>query len=239
MNQRSADRGDVSVRSDRDAPGGLPLDSFPPEPAVAITALARTLAAVHDGVHPGLDVDRLVRLDPAGALEEVSRAVDGGWAPPPGSPYGRVEPRRLLEVLSAGVDRATERSGHPVPTVGRATFVNLTPLDPSETGAPRSGSGVDVAANITFHRRRAALSTHRFVDVADAAVSDPHRDLAVAAADVVTTFGAGAVIGFVEAYVTARPSVDQLDPILLDWWSMVAAVIAPAPAATGPSASGS
>lgn len=234
-----AARGDVSVRSDRDLSGGLPPDSFPPEPAVVITALARTLAALHEGVHPGVDVDRLVRLDPAGALEVVSRAVDSGWAPPPGSPYGRVEPRRLLEILSADVDRATERSGHPVPTVGQATFANLAPLDPSATGAPRSGSGVDVAANITFRRRRAALSTHRFVDLTDAASSDAHRDLAVAAADVVTTFGAGAVIGFVEAYVTARPSIGHLDPILLDWWSMVAAVIAPASAATGPSTSGS
>ncbi len=213
-------------------PGHRPSDdvacgAIPPDPAAVVTALARALAAAHDGVHPGLHVERLDLLDPAGAIEEVAAAVDSGWIPPPGSPYERVAPGRLLEVLGAGAERVLQRSGRPVPTVGRATVANLHARAATGHGSGPPAGDIAVAANITLRRRAASAPTQSFVDLSDAASSDPHRDLAVAAADVVATFGAGAVLAFAEAYTTARPSFDQIDPVLLDWWSMVAAVLTP------------
>jgi hypothetical protein len=202
-----------------DRVAGLDVERLPPDPSALIGALGRALAAVHDGgTHGGIDgAIELPELRPADALGVVERAVAAGWRAPDRSPYAAVEPGRLLDVLRDGLDRVVERSTGAVPTIGRATFANLVLPEP-DADAP-----VSTSANLTFRARRPAPAP-TFVDHGEAARSDPYRDLAVAAADVVATFGPGAVLGLTAAYVEARPAIEPLDPIRLDWWSIVAAV---------------
>ena len=224
---------DGRPRPSGDRVAGIDVDRIPPEPSVLISALARALAAVHDGAAPDSTsgatgpamtahdgAPEMEELRPVDALELVEEAVTAGWEPPPGSPYAPTGPGRLVEVLRDGVERATDRSDGPVPTIGRATFANL--VLPSGDG---DGDELSGAPNITFRRSPRRTEPPHFADCDDAAWSDPYRDLAVAAADVVATFGPGAVLGFTAAYAAARPSNEPLDPIRLDWWSIVAAVI--------------
>lgn len=192
-----------------------------------VAALGRALAALHDGSLIGIGPEPLAVLDPTDALDEVARLIDAGWSPPPGSAYERVRPARLVEALTAGLQETTDRSGPRVPTIGRATIANLCSLGGTEAGPGTAGVGIEVASNITFRRRHTPAPAHGFDDHDRAALSDPYRDIATAAADVVSTVGAGAVIGFIDAYVSARPAIEPLDPIRLDWWSMVAAVLEP------------
>ena len=207
-----------------DRVAGLDVDRIPPDPAVLVTALAQAVAAVHDGPSASTtDSAALPGFPPSEALAAVERAVAGGWIPTPGSPYEGVEPERILAVLRDGAARAEERSSAPVPTIGRATFANLVLPDPGE--AP----DLSGASNLTFRRPSRTRVPPRFADSSHAALSDPYRDLAVAAADVVATFGPGAVIGLTAAYVEARPSIEPLDPIRLDRWSLVAAVLSDGP----------
>lgn len=199
---------------------GLDVDRIPPDPAVLVTALAQAVAAVHDGTdEEACDTSELPRLRTADALAAAEGAVADGWTPSAGSPYAGVEPDRIVEVLRDGAARAEQRSSTPVPTIGRATFANLM--------LPEPGDGPDLsgAPNLTFRRPSKRSERPRFADSSDAALSDPYRDLAVAAADVVATFGPGAVLGLTAAYVEARPSIEPLDPIRLDWWSLAAAVL--------------
>ena len=146
-----------------------------------------------------------------------------GWTPHAGSPFERVEPARLLDALDAGVERVRSRSNPPVPTIGRARFANLA-LPRSDIAEPL----VATAANIRLHRRSTDRPSAPFRLEDRAAVADPHRDMAVAAADVVSTFGPGAVPAFLDAYSRTRrrdQGVEVVDPILLDWWSMIAAIV--------------
>jgi hypothetical protein len=214
-------------RPSGDGDAGLDVDRIPPEPSVLISALARALAALHDGGPTDLDGgatagERMpeMHLRPVDALELVRDAVAAGWEPPVGSPFAPIGAERLVEVLRDGVVRATARSDGPVPTIGRATFANLVLPRTDDASAALSG-----ATNITFRRSTRRTDPPHFARCDDAAWSDPYRDLAVAAADVVVTFGPGAVLGFTTAYVEARPLIEPLDPIRLDWWSLVAAVI--------------
>ncbi|UDY36818.1 hypothetical protein [Dermatobacter hominis] len=210
---------DGRPRPSGDPVAGLDVDRIPPDPAVLIGALGRAAAAVHDGRSPlGSDRASLPRLRPSDAVSVVEAAVAAGWRAPEGSPYAPVEPSRLLAVLGDGLDRVTERATDEVPTIGRATFDNLVLAEPA--GEPSLGG----SANLTIRRSPRRVPPPTFVDEGDAALSDPYRDLAVAAADVVATFGPGAVLGLTAAYVEARPSIEPLDPVRLDWWSIVAAV---------------
>ncbi len=228
---------DGRPRPSGDRVAGIDVDRIPPEPSVLISALARALAAVHDGAAPDAASDSasggagpattahdgapgMEELRPVDALELVEEAVTAGWEPPPGSPYAPAGAGRLVEVLRDGLQRATDRSDGPVPTIGRATFANLVLPGGDDDGDELSG-----AANITFRRSPRRTEAPHFADCDDAAWSDPYRDLAVAAADVVATFGPGAVLGFTAAYAAARPTIEPVDPIRLDWWSIVAAVI--------------
>jgi hypothetical protein len=199
---------------------GIDVDRIPPEPAVLVTALAQAIAAVHDGSDPAATEAAARRaLSPSHALVDAEAAVARGWTPLDGSPYAAVGAEKVLAVLRDGAERAAARSTEPVPTIGTATFSNLVLPDPGDD------PGLSGSANLTFRRSPRRLHRPGFADHAAAALSDPYRDLAVAAADVVATFGPGAVLGLTAAYVEARPSIEPLDPIRLDWWSLVAAVL--------------
>jgi len=209
-------------RAEPDAPGVLTPDDLPPDPGALVDLLARALARRHDRLPPDPGRDG-PELDASDALDRARHAVASGWTPHSGSPFERVEPARLLDALDAGLERVRARSNPPVPTIGRARFSNLA-LPRADTAEPL----VATAANIRLHRRRAGRPSAQFRLEDRAAVADPHRDLAVAAADVVSTFGPGAVPAFLDAYSRARHRSDGsevVDPILLDWWSMIAAIV--------------
>lgn len=204
------------------------------DPSAVVTSLARALAAIHDGdVAVGSD---LVVLEPAEIVVRAEDAVGRGWTPPPGSPYERVAPARLIQGLRARVG-AMALHASPGRTIGLATIANLDPATvavAASTDPDRDGAVLDElsgAPNVTFRVRRtrsgAPVDPPQFVDHRGAALADHHRDLAVAAADVVATFGAGAVIGFVEAYARARRDLDSVDLVRLDWWSMATAILDP------------
>lgn len=210
--------------------GGLDRDRIPPDPATLITALAEALADLHLGrISPALAPVGvgLHTLDHRSAAEMVAVAVADGWAPPDESPYFRAGAARLSKVVADGVERFQARSNSLEPaipllcsTIGRATFANLA------LAVPSPDSELSTSPNLTFRRSRSVASERsRFVVWDDAASSDPYRDLAIAAADVIATFGAGAVLGFVAAYATANPGIEPIDPIRLDWWSMVTTVL--------------
>lgn len=202
---------------------GLDRDRIPPDPATLITALAHALAEVHLG-HVGQGCAEgdagLVTLDHRGAAELVAAAVRDGWAPSDESPYRRAGAATVAEVVADAAGDIERRSGLLTTTIGRATFTNLV------LAVPDAGAALSATSNLTFRRTR-STPAHRptFATWSNAASSDPYRDLALAAADVIATFGPGAVLGFVEAYSTANPSIDPIDPLRLDWWSMVVAVI--------------
>lgn len=204
------------------------------DPSAVVTSLARALAAIHDGrVAIGSD---LVLLEPAEVVVQAQDAVDRGWTPPRGSPYERVAPAHLLQGLRARVE-AMVLDESPGQTIGLATISNLDPATvavATSTDPDRDGEVLEElsgAPNVTFRVRRvrsgAPADRSQFVDRSGAALADRHRDLAVAAADVVATFGAGAVIGFVEAYAGARRDPESVDLVRLDWWSMAAAILGP------------
>lgn len=215
------------------ADGGLPLD-----PSVVVSLLARSIAAVHDGRSvPGIAEDP-PRLDPRGVLDAARAALADGRRPPPGSPYGRSTPARLLEVLAAGLDEVVARSVRPVPTIGDATVTNLdvtTVPRSAEIGGSLLGSAARTDVRVTpvtltaRSGRSRADAVAAFREHRHAAMADPYRDLAIACADVVATFGPGAVIGFVQAYTSARPAVGPIDPVRLDWWSLAGALVGPGP----------
>lgn len=209
-------------------------ESVPPDPGELVALLATALASFHRSPEP----PGARRLTPAEARAAVASAVRSGRRPDPSSPYARLQPERLVDAVAAGVDRVAERAGEPVPTIGRATFANLAPVvDRSDVG----GVGLAAAANITFRRGSGPSPGAGFIRTDRVAISDHHRDLAVAAADVVATFGPGAVPAFLDAYDRARlgsvrpgagsSSADGrnpvVDPIRLDWWSTVVSVLGP------------
>lgn len=202
---------------------GLDRDRIPPDPATLITALARALADVHLG-HVGQGCAEgdagLVTLDHRGAAELVAAAVRDGWVPSEASPYRRAGAATVAEVVADAAGDIGRRSGSSTTTIGRATFANLV------LAVPDAGVELSASSNLTFRRTRSNPAQRpTFATWSDAASSDPYRDLALAAADVIATFGPGAVLGFVEAYSTENPSIDPIDPLRLDWWSMVVAVI--------------
>lgn len=200
----------------------LDRDRIPPDPATLITALAGALADVHLGRsgHGAVGDVGLIALDHGRAADLVCAAVSEGWVPSLSSPYHRAGASTVAEVVANGVTDVERRAGSPTVTIGRATVANLVP-------AVTDGLlDVGTTPNITF-RRATSTSTDRpsFAAWSDAASADPYRDLALAAADVIAAFGPGAVLGFVAAYSAANPSIEPIDPIRLDWWTMVTAVI--------------
>lgn len=209
----------------------MDIDRIPPDPAALITGLAQALAAVHLGEitdvvmsagDEGDDGEPQRSFDHAAAAGAVAAAIHAGWTPPEGSPYERVGSATIGAVVAAGLIDVGERHGPDaaVMTIGDATLVNLV-LPPRPLVAALSA-----ASNLTFRRTRSTTTgSPCFRSWTGAALSDPYRDLSVAMADVVATFGPGAVLGFVEAYATANPGVEPMDPIRLDWWSMVTAVL--------------
>lgn len=226
-------------------PSALDVENIPADPAAVIAALASALAAVHLGRADRPATDGPV-LDHAVAAEAAASAIDSGWTPPAGSQFERVAAATLRSVVLTGLDRVRSRPGSDLLTwtIGDATFANLAlpaaPMlsaaptlntDPVLTTdptlpAPKPGAGLSGAANVTFRTRTdRSTALPSFASTDHAALSDPYRDLAMAMVDVIATFGPGAVLGFVEAYANANPGVEPVDPIRLDWWSMVTAVI--------------
>lgn len=190
------------------------------DPATSVAALGRTLADVHDGRLVGPDVGRLSALSAADALGRVELALATGAALSlEGTPFDRMGPGRLVEALRSGVASVVQRCSTTVPTVGRATIGNLDLAGMAASSPELSGS-----PNLVFRPGRRSAGGAAFRDWGQAALADPYRDLAVAAADVVATVGAAGVLALTEAYVAARPSIEPLDLIRLDWWSMLAAL---------------
>lgn len=218
----------------------LEVDRIPPDPAALIPALAAALAAVHlsEGVERAAEADRCSAVrrtfDHASAARSVAARIVAGWNPPEGSPYQRAGADALGAAVASLAVEVARRAGGDVltTTIGDATFANLVSPMPLAEGE------LATAVNLTFRRSPMhPTEPPRFASWADAARSDTYRDLSVAMADVVTTFGPGAVLGFIEAYVTANPGVEPVDPIRLDWWSMVTAVLGAAPSSSAGSAS--
>jgi aminoglycoside phosphotransferase len=129
-------------------------------PEATIGALGSVLSRLHRSRPPEALAARLARRRPADLLDEARRAVKGdGPAPAPGGPYAHLPPRRLLEVLEAGVGRVGHEAAvlvHGAPTLDRLCGESVP-------------DGLD--------------------DWARVAVADPHLDLAVAARDVVARLG--------------------------------------------------
>lgn len=187
-----------------------PLDA-----TVALRGLARTMARLHEGrlaVPEGVVVEALtvsgVVARAEGIVAELEGLASDGASVPmtggaggagaaaeaTGSPYGHLDRGRLLDVLKSGAAVVEERCGGRVVTIGRATVANLV--------------------------LTSAIDDATFRVWGDAASADPYRDLAAATASVVSSFGPGAVLGFMDAYAAARPAVEPLDLVRLDWWSL-------------------
>lgn len=189
---------------------GRPMPD-PMDATVVLTGLARTLARLHDGRLSAPDRVVVESLEPhqVVALAAVAVSEHGGSNTGPGatagpSPYSHLSPSRLLRVLRDGVAHVETRGVSPVTTIGRATIENLDVSLLATAGVTTPG----------------AIGSAPFRDWGRAATADPYRDLAVASASVVGAFGPGAVLGFMDAYTAERPSVEPIDLVRLDWWSL-------------------
>ena len=132
-------------------------------------------------------------LGPPQLLERARDALTSGWRADADGPYGHVEPERLVQVLADGSTDAVERYS-PVLTHGCPTLDRFR---------GRAGQLVGL------------------VDWGAAAVSDPYRDLAVAAQGVAATLGPMLVPVLVDAYATAA-GLGAPDPVLVDWYALAA-----------------
>ena len=168
-------------------------DRIPPDPATLITALAEALADVHLGrnaMHSDNSGDDLITFDHRSAADLVTAAALAGRVPAEGSPFRRAGAATVAEVVVDGVGDIERRSDSLTATIGLATFRNLV------LARPDAGAELSAAANLTFRRPRStAVDRPAFAEWSDAASSDPYRDLAIAAAEVIATFGSIVVGG--------------------------------------------
>jgi aminoglycoside phosphotransferase len=133
-------------------------------------------------------------LRPADLVDRARTAVAAGRTTADMAPaYAHMAPDRLVAALADGEGR--RRDATLVLTHGAPTLGRLICVD----GAAVGFTGWD-----------------------DAAVSDPYRDLAVAAADVAGTLGPMLVPVFFERYGDAGTDLGAPDPVAVDWYVLAA-----------------
>ncbi len=185
------------ARSGLDATGkaGEPASSI--EYRVDAEGTVRRLGAVLAQLH-GVDLDTAEMAAAVGPSELVERArvavsQPTGERPARSAEYRHVDDTRLLEILADGATAVGGRCGRTVLTHGRPTLQNLWCFRGSAVG---------------------------LLDWADAAVGDPHRDLAVAARSIATELSPMLVPSFVDSYGLFAPDV-----VALDWYALAVELI--------------
>jgi len=162
------------------------------DPERTVGLLAGALARLHDLAVPA---GAGPVLAPARLVARARAAVAAGLTVDGMSAaYSHMDPSRLVEVLADG-EAAMADLWMPALTHGSPTLQRLQCVDGAAQGFDRWG---------------------------DAAVSDPYRDLAVAAQDVAATLGPMLVPVLFERYGDARPGYGAPDPVRVDWYVLAA-----------------
>ncbi len=131
-------------------------------------------------------------LGPLELVERARRSVERPLAdrPPRSASYRHVDDPRLVAILEGGASRVAQRSTRTALTHGRPTLGTL------------------------WCFRGDALG---LLGWAEAAIGDPHRDLAVAAGSIAAEFTPMLVPAFVDAYALFSPDV-----VAMDWYALAA-----------------
>lgn len=174
--------------------GGEPLSSvgYRVQAERTVGVLAETLARLHATPMP--EVLRVTALHPHAIAAQVRHQLEHVRAqrdpPPRAAAYAHLDDARLVQVLADGAGAVERRGGRAVITHGAPTLDRC------------------------LADRGTALG---LVDWRRAAVADPYRDLAVAAASVASLFAPILVPVLFERYGEHQP-----DPVRLDWYSLAA-----------------